>query len=105
METLDITSGVIRSALLEKKGLSATSILKWTDLAVRLHRGPIDRPLTDIDRKNAVELRRIMREAVPLLDRLRTEHASQRMRQKAIRYLKIVAAEVERAQSLSRRRP
>ena len=68
LDALDIMPGVIRSALLEKKSSSATNTLKWTELAIRLHRGPVDRAITDIDRKNADEARQILREAVPLLE-------------------------------------
>ena len=95
LEALDITPGVIRSGLLEKKNSSATNILRWTELAVRLHRGPVDRPLTDFDRRNAVEARQILREAVPLLQKILIEHSSERMQRKAEQYVRLIATEVD----------
>jgi hypothetical protein len=90
LEALELMPGVIRSALLEKKKISATSALRWTELAVRLHRGPVDRALTDTDRKNAREAREILREAVPFLEKVQMGHKSERLGRKAAQYLQII---------------
>jgi hypothetical protein len=95
LEALDIMPGVIRSGLLETKNSSATNTLRWTELAVRLHRGPVDRPLTDLDRRNADEARQILREAVPLLQKILIKHSSERMRRRAEQYLRVIAIEVD----------
>jgi hypothetical protein len=87
-------SAIIRSALLDKKRSSATNTLRWTEFALRLHRGPVDRAITDIDRKNATEARQILREAVPLLEKVCIQQSSDRLRRKAAYFLEIIAAEV-----------
>jgi hypothetical protein len=94
LESLEMMPVVIRSGLLEKKRQNATSALGWTERAVRLHRGPIDRPLNDTDRQNAVEARQILKQAVPLLEKVHNEHKSERLRRKAGYYLEIIAAEL-----------
>jgi hypothetical protein len=95
LDALDKMPGVIRSALLENKSISATNTLKWTELAVRLHRGPVDRTATAMDRKNSEEAREILREAVPLLEGVQMNHKSDRLRRKAKHYLDIIAAEIK----------
>jgi hypothetical protein len=94
LESLEMMPVVIRSGLLEKKRQNATSALGWTERAVRLYRGPIDRPLNDTDRQNAVEARQILKQAVPLLEKVHNEHKSERLRRKAGYYLEIIAAEL-----------
>jgi hypothetical protein len=94
LNALDIVPGVIRSRLIEKEGSSATNTLRWTELAIRLHRGPVDRSITDIDRKNADEAGQILREAIPILQRVETSHTSDRLRRKATKFLEIIASEV-----------
>jgi hypothetical protein len=93
-DALDIVPGVIRSRLIEKEGNSATNTLRWTELAIRLHRGPVDRAITDIDRKNADEARQILREAIPLLEKVQMGHTSERLRRKATQFLEIIASEI-----------
>jgi hypothetical protein len=94
LDALDIVPGVIRSRLIEKEGNSATNTLRWTGLAIRLHRGPVDRAITDIDRKNADEARQILRDAIPLHEKVLTSHTSERLRRKATQFLEIIASEV-----------
>ena len=94
LESLEMIPVVIRSGLLEKKSHNATSALGWTERAVRLHRGLVGRPLNDTDRQNAVEARQILKQAVPLLEKVHSEHKSERLRRKAGHYLEIIAAEV-----------
>jgi hypothetical protein len=98
LDALDILPGVIRSSLLEKKPGNATNTLRWTELAIRLHRGPVDRAITDIDRKNADEARQILREAIPILESMQMVHKSERLRRKAAQYLEIIAAEIDTGQ-------
>jgi len=94
LESLEMMPLVIRSGLLEKKSQNATSALGWTERAVRLHRGPIGRPLNDTDRQNAVEAGQILKQAIPLLEKVHNEHKSERLRRKAGFYLEIIAAEL-----------
>jgi hypothetical protein len=94
LDALDIVPGLIRSRLIEKEGSSATNTLRWTELAIRLDRGPVDRAITDIDRKNADEARRILRDAIPLLEKVEAGHTSKRLRRKATQFLEIIASEV-----------
>jgi hypothetical protein len=46
----------------------------------------------DLDNKRKVE--RILREAVPALEKIREEHRSERLRNTAARYLRYIASEV-----------
>jgi hypothetical protein len=94
LESLEMMPVVIRSGLLEKKRQNATTALGWTERAVRVHRGQIGRPLTDTDRHNAAEARQILKQAVPLLEKVHNEHKSERLRRKAGYYLEIIAAEL-----------
>ena len=87
-------SAIIRSALLDKKMSSATNTLRWTEFALRLHRGPVDRAITDIDRKNATEARQILREAVPLLDKVWHPALVGPAATQGSYFLEIIAAEV-----------
>ena len=94
LESLEMMPVVIRSGLLERKGENATTALGWTERAVRVHRGQIGRPLTDTDGQNAAEARQILKQAVPLLEKVHNEHKSERLRRRAGHYLEIIAAEV-----------
>ena len=84
----------IESGLLDPKA-SATSKLKWAELALRVFRGPEGRPATDLDLENKRKVARTLREAVPVLEKIREEHRSERLRKTAERYLRYIAAEVE----------
>ncbi|MBW5435805.1 hypothetical protein FXB41_13730 [Bradyrhizobium canariense] len=86
-ESLEKMPEIIRSAIFEPK-LSATDRLKWTEIAVRLTHPPVGRARTDLDRKNARECRRILRQVVPYLVQIRDGHPSERLRMKADHWFK-----------------
>jgi hypothetical protein len=65
--------------------------LKWIELAFRLVHDPVGRAPTEIDNKNAREAAQIMREAVPLLEKILDGHHSERLRRKAQQYLAFIA--------------
>ncbi len=83
----------IESGLLDPKA-SATSKLKWVELALRVFRGPVGRPASDLDLDNKRKVERILKEAVPALEKIREEHRSERLRNAAARYLRYIASEV-----------
>jgi hypothetical protein len=98
LDSLEKMPGVIRSAL-QKPKISATSTLKWTELACRLFRGPIDRQATELDLRVASEAREILKDAVPLLKRIRDGSASERLKRKAEKYLQIIEREISRREN------
>jgi hypothetical protein len=69
---------------------SATNRLKYVEMAVRLFFGPIGRPETAIDSKNAREAATMLRNVVPELEKIRREHPSQRLQRKADQYLSFI---------------
>lgn len=73
---------------------SATSRLKYVEMAIRLFFGPIGRPETEIDSKNAREAATMLRKVVPELEKIRREHRSERLRRKADQYLGFIATRV-----------
>ena len=83
----------IESGLLDPKA-SATSKLKWVELALRVFRGPVGRPTTDLDLENKMKVAHTLREAVPTLEKIREEHRSERLRKTAARYLQSIESEV-----------
>ena len=83
----------IESGMLDPKA-SATSRLKWVELALRVFRGPVGRPATDLDLANKSKVARTLREAVPALEKIREEHRSERLRKTAARYLQFIESEV-----------
>jgi hypothetical protein len=83
----------IESGLLDPKA-SATSKLKWVELALRVFRGPVGRPATDLDLENRMKVAHTLREAVPALEKIREEHRSERLRKTAARYLQYIESEV-----------
>ena len=83
----------IESGLSNPKA-SATSKLKWVELALRIFRGPVGRPATDSDLENKKKVARILREAVPALETIHNEHRSERLRSTAARYLRYIETEV-----------
>lgn len=90
LDALEKMPGVIRDALAKPK-LSATNRLQWTGLALRLTNDPVGRQATDLDRKNAIETRQILKDAAPSLEKIRKEHSSERIRRKADNYLRIIS--------------
>src|ERR1700736_2987832 len=83
----------IESGLSDPKA-SATSKLKWVELALRVFRGPVGRPATDLDIENKNKVAHTLREAVPALEKIREEHRSERLRKAAARYLQSIESEV-----------
>ena len=83
----------IESGLLDPKA-SATSKLKWVELALRVFRGPVGRPATDLDLDNKRKVAHTLREAIPTLAKIREEHQSERLRKTAARYLQSIESEV-----------
>jgi len=73
---------------------SATSKLRWVKLALRVFRGPVCRPATDLDLENEKKDARTLREAVPALQKIRDEHTSEGLRKTAAKYLRYIESEV-----------
>ena len=67
----------IESGLLDSKA-SATSRLKWVELGLRVFRGPVDRPGTDLDLENKRKVAGTLRRSFPTLEKIRDEHRSER---------------------------
>jgi hypothetical protein len=76
---------------------SATSKLRWVKLALRVFRGPVGRPATDLELENKRKVARTLREAVPALEKICDEHRSERLRNTAARYLQYIESEVGRS--------
>ncbi|MCP3384571.1 hypothetical protein NLM31_29785 [Bradyrhizobium sp. CCGUVB4N] len=92
-ESLEKMPEIIRSAIFEPK-LSATDRLKWTEVAVRLIHPPVGRARTDLDRKNARECKRILRQVVPYLAQIRDGHPSERVRKKADHWVREITTKL-----------
>jgi hypothetical protein len=73
---------------------SATSKLRWVKLALRVFRGPVGRPATDLDFENKRKDALTLREVVPALQRIRDEHTSEGLRKTAAKYLRCIESEV-----------
>ena len=73
---------------------SAINRLKYVEMAIRLFYRPIGRPETEIDSKNARDAATMLRRVVPELEKIRSEHRSERLRRKADQYLSFIAARV-----------
>ena len=73
---------------------SATSKLRWVKLALRVFRGPVGLPATDLDLENKKKDARTLREAVPVLQKIRDEHTSEGLRKTAAKYLQYIESEV-----------
>ena len=73
---------------------SATNKLRWVKLALRVFRGPVGLPATDLDLENKRKDARTLREAVPALQRIRDEHTSECLRKTAAKYLQYIESEV-----------
>jgi hypothetical protein len=73
---------------------SATNRLKYVEMAIRLFYGPIGRPETESDSKNARDAATMLRKVVPELEKIRREHRSERLRWKADQYLSFIATRV-----------
>jgi hypothetical protein len=86
----------IESGLSDPKA-SVTSKLKWVEIALRVFRGPVGRPATDLELENKRKVARTLREAVPALEKICDEHRSERLRNTAARYLQYIESEVGRS--------
>src|ERR1700692_2198947 len=86
----------IESGLSDPKP-SATSKLKWVEIALRVFRGPVGRPATALELENKRKVTRTLREAVPALEKICDEHRSERLRNTAARYLQYIESEVGRS--------
>jgi hypothetical protein len=84
----------IESALSNPKA-NATDMLKWVGLAIRIFQGPTGRPITDNDLENKREAAKVLRAAVPSLEKIRDGHESVRLRGAAVKYLRYIASEIE----------
>jgi hypothetical protein len=84
----------IESGLSGGPKASATSKLRWVKLALRVFRGPVGQPVTDLDLENKRKDARTLREAVPALQKIRDEHTSERLRKTAAKYLRYIESEV-----------
>jgi hypothetical protein len=60
--------------------------LRWVGLAIKIFHGP--------DVENKRKAARILKAAVPALEKIRDEHQSERLRNAAAKYLEQVAREV-----------
>jgi hypothetical protein len=83
----------IESGALDPK-TSATDRLKWVELAIKVFRGPGDRPATDDDLENERKAARILKAVVPALEKICNQHHSERIRNTAALYLRFIASEV-----------
>jgi hypothetical protein len=92
-KALAVMPATIESGLLDPKA-SATSRLNWAKLATRLLQDPTDRPVTDIDIENKRKAAQILKAAVPVLEKIRDEHRSARLRSIAAQYLLFIASKV-----------
>ncbi len=91
-DALEVIPTAIKKGLLNSN--SATNKLNWADLAMRLIRDPVGRPVSDIDIENKRKAAEILRAAVPELEKIRDQHKSERLRKKAAQYLQVIASEV-----------
>jgi hypothetical protein len=73
---------------------SASSRLNWVKLAMKFLQDPTDRPVTDIDTENKHTVARLLKAAVPALEKIRDEHHSARIRSTAAQYLLLIAHKV-----------
>jgi hypothetical protein len=85
----------IQSALSNPK-TSATDRLKWVGLAINIFQGPSGRPITESDVENKSEAAKVLKAAVPALEKIRDEHQSERLRNSAAKYLRYIASEITR---------
>jgi len=83
----------IESGLSDPKA-SATTKLKWVELALRVFRGPVGRPATDLDLENKRKVAHALRGVVPALKKIREEHRSERLRKTATRYLQDIESDL-----------
>jgi hypothetical protein len=85
--------GIIESALSAPK-VSATNTLRWVEIATRFLEDPVGRAVTDIDVENRRKAAKILKSAVPALEKIRDEHRSERLSKTATKYLQIIASKV-----------
>lgn len=84
--------GIIESAL-SAPTISATNTLRWVEIATRFLQDPVGRTVTDIDVENKRKAAKILKGAVPALEKIRNEHRSERLSKTATKYLRIIASE------------
>jgi len=83
--------GIIENAL-SAPNVSATNTLRWVELATRFLQDPVGRAVTDIDVENRRKAAKILKSAVPGLEKIRDEHRSERLSKTATKYLQIIAS-------------
>jgi hypothetical protein len=99
-EALAGDPGTIQSRVLHPK-VSASDRLRWVALAVRVFRAPNSRPITRLDIENKRKVAKILKAAVPALERIRDKHPLAPLRKTAARYLRYIVVKVGSGESPS----
>jgi hypothetical protein len=91
-DALKLLPNSIHSGALDPRA-SATTRLRWIELGLRVFRGPVDRPATDLDLDNKRKVALTLKKVVPTLEKIRDENQSEHIRNTAVQYLRYIASE------------
>ena len=91
-DALKLLPNSIHSGALDPRA-SATTRLRWIELGLRVFRGPVDRPATDLDLDNKRKVALTLKKVVPTLEKIRDENQSEHIRNTAVQYLRFIASE------------
>jgi len=91
-DALKMLPNSIHSGALDPRA-RATTRLRWIELGLRVFRGPLDRPATDLDLDNKRKVALTLKKVVPTLEKIRDESQSEHIRNTAVQYLRYIASE------------